>query len=89
MASIAASAEKADLNNIIDVEKNAPSSDSDVVIAQSESFSLGGKSSWWKKFVSWGIEEGGVVPIPVEQRTNDQFVNIFSLWFTISISTLP
>lgn len=82
--------EKAGASNAIDIEKNTPSSSSvDVDVLESESRSFDGKPAWWKKILSLGVEERGIQPVPVEERTDDRFVNVFSIWFTMSINCLP
>ncbi len=75
-------------NELIDVEKHTPSSTS-VDVAESESLPLHRKPSWWKKLIALGVEERGITPVPVEERTDGRFINVFSLWFTLSITTLP
>lgn len=86
MSNIETMSEKLGSESVMDIEKNnAPSSDSDIVdVAESESKPL----SWWKKLVSLGVEERGITPVPVEERTSDRFINIFSIWFTMSVSPL-
>jgi hypothetical protein len=83
------SRQKVAMNDVVDVEMNTPSSISNAMRASSVSQSLHGKPSWWEKVISWGVEERGVTPVPVKERTDDRFINIFFLWFTMSISTLP
>ncbi len=85
MTHIQTTSEKVGDESVVDIEKNALSSDSDIAeVTESESKQL----SWWKKLVSMGVEERGVMPVPVEERTSDRFVNIFSIWFTMSVSPL-
>jgi hypothetical protein len=46
--------------------------------------------SWsLKKFASLGVETGGIVPIPVSERTNTRVHGIFTLWLTMSVNLLP
>jgi hypothetical protein len=35
------------------------------------------------------VELGGSVPVPYKERTVTQYVNIFSLWFSLSCNLLP
>lgn len=65
-----------------DVEKNLPTAD--ITVSDSES-----KNAWWSKISTWGVEVRGIVPVPIEERTDGKFVNIFSLWWTMSVSLLP
>jgi hypothetical protein len=79
-----------------DVEKNAQST-LDAVVADSSSESQtqptekGGilSDGWKQKLLTWGVEVRGITPVPVEERTDTRFINIFSLWFTMSVSLLP
>ncbi|TIA05806.1 cytosine-purine permease [Aureobasidium pullulans] len=68
--------------NVTDEEKGlpGPGKDADVEIAQSWSL---------KKFASLGVETGGIVPIPVSERTNTRVHGIFTLWLTMSVNLLP
>lgn len=67
---------------ISDEEKGfpGPSKDADVEVAQSWSL---------RKFASLGVETGGIVPIPVAERTNTRVHGIFTLWLTMSVNLLP
>ncbi|KAJ9645020.1 hypothetical protein H2204_001482 [Knufia peltigerae] len=49
----------------------------------------GVQTGWWKQVTSFGVELRGIEPVPVEQRTDTRAVNIFSLWWTLSLSLLP
>ncbi|EXJ93804.1 NCS1 family nucleobase:cation symporter-1 [Capronia coronata CBS 617.96] len=42
-----------------------------------------------QKLASWGVELHGVTPVAVEERTNTRYINIFFVWFTMSINLLP
>lgn len=68
--------------NISDEEKDIgrPSEEKDVQVAQSWSL---------RKFASLGVETGGIVPIPVTERTNTRVHGIFTLWLTMSVNLLP
>ena len=66
---------------IMDEEKGIPPlKDADIEVAQSWSL---------KKFASLGVETGGIVPIPVSERTNTRVHGIFTLWLTMSVNLLP
>ena len=68
--------------NVTDEEKGSPGlgKDADVEVAQSWSL---------RKFASLGVETGGIVPIPVTERTNTRIHGIFTLWLTMSVNLLP
>lgn len=44
---------------------------------------------WLRKLATYGVELRGIVPVPLEKRTDTRVVNIFSLWFTASCCLLP
>ncbi|KAH9477683.1 Purine-cytosine permease fcyB [Psilocybe cubensis] len=51
--------------------------------------------SWKKRILSWGVEERGILPVPVEERTDVQFSKLFYVYFssnytilTLSLGTL-
>ncbi|CZT12412.1 hypothetical protein WAI453_001776 [Rhynchosporium graminicola] len=71
----------------LDLEKNTKpkivnANDSDLPVTFKQ------KITCWSKLMSMGIEERGIVPVPVEERTSDRFVDIFSIWFTMSVTPL-
>jgi hypothetical protein len=43
----------------------------------------------WFRVLNWGVEEGGIAPIPVEKRTDTRYINLFSVWFTALLCLLP
>jgi len=74
----------------IDIEKNDASTTSDVVVAESTaSNALYKGRSWLSRLVSWSVEVRGIAPVPIEERTDTRLVNIFTVWFTMSVSVLP
>ncbi|KAG4433491.1 hypothetical protein IFR05_011029 [Cadophora sp. M221] len=85
MANIQSTSEKVGVDSL-DVEKHGSSDAVDAT--ESDSQSVQRKLSWKTKLIALGIEERGVLPVPVEERTSDRFVNIFSIWFTMSITPL-
>ena len=85
MSHIQSSPEKVGVDSL-DVEKHASSDAVDAVDSDSQSTPV--KPSWKSKLIALGIEERGILPVSVEERTSDQFVNIFSIWFTMSITPL-
>ncbi|KAH0171237.1 cytosine-purine permease, partial [Aureobasidium melanogenum] len=68
--------------NVLDEEKGLPGSGKDADVEVAQSWSL-------KKFASLGVETGGIVPIPVTDRTNTRIHGIFTLWLTMSVNLLP
>jgi len=67
---------------ISDQEKGLSGSGKDADVEVAQSWSL-------KKFASLGVETGGIVPIPVSERTNTRVHGIFTLWLTMSVNLLP
>ena len=47
------------------------------------------RSKWYQRLVDAGFEENGIKPVPLEQRTNTQYSNLFTLFFTSMMSLLP
>ncbi|KAL4876527.1 permease for cytosine/purines, uracil, thiamine, allantoin-domain-containing protein [Aspergillus karnatakaensis] len=45
--------------------------------------------SWLSRIANWGVELRGVTPVPIEERTDDRFINVFFVWFTLSTNLLP
>ncbi|KAJ5902169.1 hypothetical protein N7495_002697 [Penicillium taxi] len=45
--------------------------------------------AWLNKIASWGIELRGIAPVPIEERTDKRFINVFFVWFTMSTNLLP
>lgn len=43
----------------------------------------------WFRILNWGVEEGGIEPVPVEKRTDTRYVNLFTVWFTALLCLLP
>jgi hypothetical protein len=35
------------------------------------------------------VEVKGCIPIPIEERTETNYINIFTLWFSMSCNPLP
>jgi hypothetical protein len=66
-----------------DVEKRAVDSGEEDVSLEDE------KKPLWFRVLNWGVEEGGIAPIPVEKRTDTRYVNLFTVWFTALLCLLP
>ncbi len=44
---------------------------------------------WYQRLIDAGFEDNGIKPVPVEQRTNTQYSNLFTIFFTSMLSLLP
>lgn len=44
---------------------------------------------WLSRIANWGVELRGVTPVPIEERTDIRFINVFFVWFTLSTNLLP
>lgn len=44
---------------------------------------------WYQKLLDAGIEENGIKPVPVDQRTLTQYNNLFTVFFTCLLCLLP
>jgi hypothetical protein len=72
-----------------DLEKNDP-----IILEDSESIREGdasakGKVSRLLNLISGSAEARGIVPVPLEERTDKSGATLFSLWFTANCSLLP
>jgi hypothetical protein len=45
--------------------------------------------AWLSKIASWGVELRGIAPVPLEERTDKRYINVFFVWFTMSTNLLP
>ncbi|KAL4734518.1 permease for cytosine/purines, uracil, thiamine, allantoin-domain-containing protein [Aspergillus similis] len=70
----------------------------DIAAAESQSRPKGNNSSfhfpqvpdnWLSRIANWGVELRGVTPVPIEERTDTRFINVFFVWFTLSTNLLP
>lgn len=73
-------------------EKGSPSPagtavDVDVDVAESQTYSR--PKRWLSKISAMGVEVRGITPIPLEERTDKRFINVFFVWFTMSTNLLP
>lgn len=66
-----------------DVEKGGTS----VTPGESEEVEVG-PVSWWKKLAAYGVETRGVQPVPLNERTDRTGYNIFTFWWTASLTPL-
>uniref|UniRef100_A0A0D2XX54 Purine-cytosine permease n=1 Tax=Fusarium oxysporum (strain Fo5176) TaxID=660025 RepID=A0A0D2XX54_FUSOF len=46
-------------------------------------------SRWYRRVLDAGVEENGVRPVPIEQRTQTQHSNLFTVFFTCLLCILP
>lgn len=44
---------------------------------------------WYQRLVDAGFEDNGIKPVPLEARTNTQYSNLFTIFFTSMLSLLP
>jgi hypothetical protein len=55
-----------------------------------EAYTASEFSSRLQRWTAWtGAEQQGAAPIPVEQRTQTDFISIFTVFFTPMLSLLP
>jgi len=45
--------------------------------------------SFWQKLSGAGVEMRGAEPVPVEKRTDTQYINVFTIFATSMTSLLP
>ena len=41
------------------------------------------------RITSWGVELRGITPVPLEERTDSRYINVFFVWFTMSTTLSP
>lgn len=44
---------------------------------------------WYQKLLDAGVEENGIKPVPLDQRTSTQYSNLFTVFFTCLLCLLP
>ena len=44
---------------------------------------------WYQKLLDFGVEENGIKPVPLESRTNTNYSNLFTVFFTCLLCLLP
>lgn len=54
---------------------------------------VGGGGGGWRRLLqralrAGGVEQNGIRPIPVAERTNQRFFNMFTVWFSINSNIL-
>lgn len=70
-----------------DVEKTGVARAEVNETSEGDSSILYGKT-FWGKLRTWGVELRGIVPVPVEERIDGHFINILSLFSTMSLNIL-
>ncbi|EMR70150.1 putative purine-cytosine permease fcy22 protein [Eutypa lata UCREL1] len=74
-------------------EKTSPSpvvdSDVDVAAAESQTYNTKPVNKWLSKVSTWGVELRGITPVPLEERVDKRFINVFFVWFAMSTNLLP
>lgn len=68
----------------IDIEKKDASGSQTSCVEVGELAPL----SLWKRITLSGIEMRGVEPVPIEERNDRQGLNIFTMWWSISLTLL-
>ncbi|KAL2848420.1 permease for cytosine/purines, uracil, thiamine, allantoin-domain-containing protein [Aspergillus pseudoustus] len=63
--------------------------DDDIAAAEAQGKFPRVPEKWLSRITSWGIELRGVTPVPLEERTDSRFINVFFVWFTLSTNLLP
>jgi hypothetical protein len=43
----------------------------------------------WFRVLNFGVEQGGIAPIPLENRTDTRYLNLLTVWFTALLCLLP
>lgn len=75
--------------DVQDLEKRAVTPSLTPVESISLDEALKPKSAIWRKILGWGVEENGIVPVPLEKRTDKRVLNLFTVWFTALLCLLP
>jgi hypothetical protein len=44
---------------------------------------------WYQRLLDLGVEDNGIKPVPVEQRTLTRYNNLFTVFFTSMLCVLP
>lgn len=75
-------------NDNQDLEKHGRSRD-DAVTTRDEQDSVKQRRPLWWRVLNYGVETGGIAPVPLERRTDTRVVNLFTVWFTMLLCLLP
>lgn len=44
---------------------------------------------WFQRLLDAGVEENGIQPVPIEERTNENYSNLFTVFFSSLLCLLP
>lgn len=72
-----------------ELEKNVPIVLENTEPIREDSVATNGILSRLRYLVVGAAEARGIVPVPLEERTDKKGTNLFSLWFTANCSLLP
>lgn len=78
-----------EMMDVPDLEKHGGTRSSAPVESSSVDEVLKPKSAVWRKILGWGVEENGIIPVPLEKRTDERVFNLFTVWFTALLCLLP
>ncbi|KZT10370.1 NCS cytosine-purine permease [Laetiporus sulphureus 93-53] len=73
---------KEKLDAVFDTEKDAGS------VVEKEACDLQLRNRWTRKLLSWGVEERGILPVPLEDRTDTQYSKVFFIWLSANFNIL-
>ncbi|KAF4483386.1 purine-cytosine permease [Fusarium agapanthi] len=68
---------------------NIAAADPPVDVSEAESQVLSRSTTWLDRLRRWGLETRGMQPVPIEERTDTRYINIFFMWFTMNVNILP
>jgi len=68
-----------------DEEKAGPVQD----VRTAELRLMPGFAGFLGRIASLGVEVRGSSPVPLSERTNDRTINLFTVWFSMSLNLLP
>ncbi|KAG5826885.1 hypothetical protein H9Q74_003011 [Fusarium xylarioides] len=63
--------------------------DPPIDVSEAESQVLSRSTIWVDRLRRWGLETRGMQPVPIQERTDTRFINIFFMWFTMNVNILP
>lgn len=41
------------------------------------------EAAWFRRFSAFGVETGGIAPVPIGHRLDRRAINVFSIWWTM------
>lgn len=72
-----------------DLEKSASSANIPQAGSSPQYAQVHNVTAFLKMLASWGVEVRGIQPVPVEERTKDNYANMFFHWCTMLLNLLP